>query len=598
MLLILRLCIAVAFFWAMTVALTGGVRWRLGPLLVQSRDPARALIIATALVCVYAVRFRANLLDEIALVRHLLHRLSPWIAIAGAMASIAIAIRWGTFAASGADSYGYVSQAYLWADGRLRIEQPIAATLPWPSADAALAPLGYVRAPLGHAIVPSYSPGLPILMALAARLAGPCGPFLIAPIMSGLLVWLTFLAGYRLGTPVCGAIAAILVGASPIVLFESMWPMSDLPVAALWMAVLISLTGSCAGSVLVGGILAAVALLVRPNLLLIPSAIGACLLLDVINDRRRPWSLIAFGLPISLSVLTIAILNAFWYGSPMRSGYGGLSELYHVSSLPANLKGFSLALLRSQTPLVFLVLLTAFGWLPAQSGPTIPRHIRLLITSFLATVWLSYIFYIHFPEWWYLRFLLPAIPLMVLLAVVAARRLTLFLAQPWDTLVFVTTTAFVVTSQLSFARHESVFGGAQAAEGRYIDIAHYVDRMLPPNAAILSMQHSGSLRFYAGRLTVRYDWFEPPWLARAPQDLEAAGYHPFAVIEDWETADVRGRLGLEPGAPLPWTIVARMREPVGVTVYDARPATGPPVKPVALSASGTRECERARNLHR
>ena len=48
--------------------------------------------------------------------------------------------------------------------------------------------MGYRPAISGHAIVPSYSPGLPLLMAIAERAAGACGPYYVVPVMGGLCV--------------------------------------------------------------------------------------------------------------------------------------------------------------------------------------------------------------------------------------------------------------------------------------------------------------------------------------------------------------------------------------------------------------------------
>jgi hypothetical protein len=62
----------------------------------------------------------------------------------------------------------------------------------------------------------------------------------------------------------------------------------------------------------------------------------------------------------------------------------------------------------------------------------------------------------------------------------------------------------------------------------------------------------------------------------------AAGYHPFAVVEDQEIQQVRGILGLDQNAALPWRLIARLNYPVGVTVYDLAPE-GDPQPPVALS---------------
>ena len=106
------------------------------------------------------------------------------------------------------------------------------------------------------------------------------------------------------------------------------------------------------------------------------------------------------------------------------------------------------------------------------------------------------------------------------------------------------------------------------------------------------MLHSGSLRFYTGRLTVRWDWLDEPWLERAPADLESIGYRPFAVLEGWEIPEIRKRLGLGADAPLPWRIQARMTGPVEITVYDMGPGpSGSVVERIEPTAPRVFECE-------
>ena len=53
-------------------------------------------------------------------------------AIAASLAVVVVGLRWGTFAASSVDAYGYVSQAALWTRGTLRVEQPFVANVSWP----------------------------------------------------------------------------------------------------------------------------------------------------------------------------------------------------------------------------------------------------------------------------------------------------------------------------------------------------------------------------------------------------------------------------------------------------------------------------------
>ena len=88
------------------------------------------------------------------------------VAIVLAIITLILGIRFGTFVASGADSYGYVSQADLWLRHSLVVDQPLGRDAPWPDATWTLAPLGYRPGDQRGTMVPTYSPGLPMLMAV------------------------------------------------------------------------------------------------------------------------------------------------------------------------------------------------------------------------------------------------------------------------------------------------------------------------------------------------------------------------------------------------------------------------------------------------
>jgi hypothetical protein len=55
-----------------------------------------------------------------------------------------------------------------------------------------------------------------------------------------------------------------------------------------------------------------------------------------------------------------------------------------------------------------------------------------------------------------------------------------------------------------------------------------------PGSVILSMSHSGSLRYYAGRMTMRYDLLDSDWLDRSIEWLVQQGAHPYLLVNDWE----------------------------------------------------------------
>src|SRR6185295_11129207 len=88
-----------------------------------------------------------------------------FIAAMFALVAFGLGARFATYTASGADSYGYVSEADLWLKGTLIIDQPLHDEFTWRWANWTLTPLGYRPGEIGGTMVPIYSPGLPLLMA-------------------------------------------------------------------------------------------------------------------------------------------------------------------------------------------------------------------------------------------------------------------------------------------------------------------------------------------------------------------------------------------------------------------------------------------------
>src|SRR5207253_10561170 len=96
------------------------------------------------------------------------------------------------------------------------------------------------------------------------KVGGPAALFGVTPVAGAMLVWLAYLAGRALGGSPAGAMSAVLVAASPIVLFQVVQPMNDITTAALWMAAFVALISR---RWMFAGICCGLALLVRPNLL-------------------------------------------------------------------------------------------------------------------------------------------------------------------------------------------------------------------------------------------------------------------------------------------------------------------------------------------
>ena len=172
-----------------------------------------------------------------------------------------LGIRYGTFTAGGADSYGYVSQADLWLARTLIVEQPLGRDAPWRAAVWTLSPLGYRPGDERGTMVPTYSPGLPMTMAVFKAIAGAEAVYYVVPILGALAVWLTYVFASQLAGAHAGALAAIALAASPAFLFQLMWPMSDVPAMTWWLVAVVLALGRTSWHTVGCGLAASAAIL-------------------------------------------------------------------------------------------------------------------------------------------------------------------------------------------------------------------------------------------------------------------------------------------------------------------------------------------------
>jgi hypothetical protein len=375
-------------------------------------------------------------------------------------------------------------------------------------------------------------------------------------------------------------LAAILAATSPIVLFQSLSPMSDVPAGALWTGAALSALGGTRRSALATGLWTAAAYLVRPNLPILPVILFAQLALSS-RGRERWIRLGLFSATAAPAALAIAALYTSWHGTPWNLGFGSAEEIFSIRNIGPNLARYPVWLWQSQSS---LVLLAFVPFLPRFRGEISRPAARLCAALFIATLF-SYLLYFQFEEWWYLRFLLPAIPAVLALMAAGLVAVGRMLPRPWGHVAITAVTIVLVASTTRFSNAQGMFGPLRDGERRYADVGLYIHEALPQNAIIFSVQHSGSIRYYAGRMTIRWDLIDRQWTGRAAGEVERLGLHPYLVIEDWELPQMRGWFGLAPDAPLPWPLVARMREHAGVSILDL--STNPPGTTVpAVVASG------------
>src|SRR5437868_9110109 len=282
--------------------------------------------------------------------------------------------------------------------------------------------------------------------------------------------------------------------------------MSDVPAAALWTgAALAALSGGRRGA-LVTGFWTAAGLLVRPDLPIVPLVLLAHLVLSSRLPRlsaglstearsakagNERW--IHAGLflaAVAPAAIAIAALNTAWYGAPWHSGYGAAAEIYTAGSVIPNLARYPVWLWQSQSALILLALVP---FLPRLRGDASPPAVRLCGALFLATL-ACYLPYFAFEEWWYLRFLLPAVPAVLVLLSTGIVTLGRRLPRPWGHVAVTAVTALLLAYTTRFSQAHGIFGTVKEGERRYADVGTYIHQ-LPPNAVILSVQQSGSVRY-------------------------------------------------------------------------------------------------------
>ncbi len=410
-------------------------------------------------------------------------------------------------------------------------------------------------------------------MAAAQLLGGFCAAFVVVPLCGALTAWLTFVLGQQVfGRPAVSLGASALVATSPVFLYQLMNPMSDVPVTAAWtLAVVLSIAGWST----MAGIVAGVALIIRPNL----AGVAIALLIWLALTRRNPMRFLAGMIPF---VFVIGAINASLYESALVSGYGTLEEVYAWSYWWPNVRQFAAWMFSTQTPVVLLagLYLVVPRWFPPSPVP----YPRVLLIGLGAAVTLSYLFYLPFDAWWYLRFLLPIWPVMMVLTVAAIEVIAHQVARSATPVVVGIAVVLLALNGLRVASARLAFDIGRG-ERRYIDVARFIESHTDQRAVVLALQHSGTIRLYAGRLTLRFDQLDPSWLDRAVDFLAASGRHPYIVLEGHERSLFAARFSASAHGALPGQPMAQL-DAAQVSVYDALKTTAG--TPLAIAAAASR----------
>jgi hypothetical protein len=496
------------------ISATAGVDLEAGPVSIRSHGALRVLIVAGIAI---AIRWRTGIESK----PLWLTRIVLMAAICGSVAA------WFRFLVStigGADSYGNVSASQLIAKGALIDEAPIAGWLSSPNRLAIASPLGWTPSPDGAGIVPTFPLGLPLLMALFSTVAGADAVFLVAPVTAAITLVLVHRLARAWYDADTALFAAALVAWNPLLITYAKQPMSDVP-ATMWIVLAMSLAiRSTARSAFAAGLAAAAAVITRPALLLAAAAIAMAAHRG--DTPRRRAALTAGGLGIGI-VVQIAIQNHL-FGSPFATGYGDTSTLFSSAHVITNLIIFAEHGWMVVGPLWILGLI--IGLFAARPEPRSKPAIIFVAVMF------PYLFYLPFDRWETLRFLLPGI---VPLTVTVADGLIHFARTPRKQVaaaVMMCAFILIAVAQSELLLRRSSVWEAASIEARYPLAGDWINLNTPANSVVLANQHSGSVRWYGKRQTLRWDFIVPEELAKTVNELESREAAVYVALEGAEVA--------------------------------------------------------------
>jgi hypothetical protein len=453
--------------------------------------------------------------------------LATAIAALAALALATFGLVRGTWAVGGSDSSCYALMAQAMASGDLQPSSALAVEAPWPDASRTLAPGGFIPSPVRpDAASPICAPGMAVVMAPLAAIFGRDAIFWLVPLSGAVLVVSAFAIAHRLAGGMAGIVAAILTATSPIVLYQVIQPMNDVLAAALWIAAaaLLLREGHIPAGLLIG-----VGILVRPNLAPLTLVLAAA---PFVLKHAQPMQSVARMIAAAVPGIVVMLwLNYELYGGPFASGYGDASQLFSAANIGDNVRNFGRAIFQTQNIVPVVGLLAPLVFRDDK------RRLSIVLLVVALVVTAIYALYQPYPEWWYLRFLIPALVMLLILASAVAVEIATRVRMRG--VVPIAAVLLAILGARAAADRQTL--ELQRLEGRYRESAQLVAARLPANAVLITVWQSGSVRFHANREAVMWDAMDPAWLDRAVTWLGSRGWQPYFLFERREEAEFRSR---------------------------------------------------------
>jgi hypothetical protein len=379
-------------------------------------------------------------------------------------------------------------------------------------------------------IVPSYPVGLPLHLTAASLLVGLDR----AATAVNTLAWIgAILLAYRLARLMglarrWSVVAVVSFAVFPVTVLQSVRLMSDL-LATTWCLSAITFamrSQKHAGYAVVSGASYAVAVLVRPTDALLAPAIGLA-----IGANPVALALAAAGAAPILAGL--GLYNLALYGSVLTTGYSGIGPLISPAYLGRGLLHFGRWLGTFLGPPVLLLL--ARGGILAVGGD---RRQGVLLCWSGAFVGFYAMYEQSLYGWWRLRFVLPALPAIIISALLVALAVIRLAKVRWGhravvwrgvNTILVGCLIWNLAASVYWLTARRVWE-VGARDDIFPTCVAWAERQAPANAAFLAMEASGAIYYYGHRPIVRYDHLDEASYARFRAEASAANVPLYALL--------------------------------------------------------------------
>lgn len=470
-------------------------------------------------------------------------RLLGWSAVAAVFVwYLAVMVGLMGLNAGGADSSGYANSARLLREGRLVVEQRRLEEVPGPLRSHVFVPLGFTPRSETE-MAPSYPLGLGAIIAAASAgtsLERGMERAMVALLAASLVVVYLLARCCGLG-PAWAVLCGAILAACPLLQYISLQVMSDMPALVATTAALLLAWAARRRPWLAApaGLVFAGAVFLRPTNALLVLALAWLLGL---NWRRWLW-FGAGGLPLGwLWVWSNQVLFGRW----LASGYGDVNGLFAWAHVGPSLRNIAASL----PWLLPLAVFVPWGFSRADW----PRERRALLAAMLTWVLVCtgcYLFYRCTSEvWWYLRFILPVFPLVIVLAVLGLRRVVALVrgrSRPVARARWAAAAVFALTAMAAgFAVQERAAARWNETrtigrmEGLYPELDRWAEQQLPGDAVVFCMQVSGALHYARPNILVRWDWVNPEQSRELYAAAARQGRPVYAVLFPFERERVFG----------------------------------------------------------